>query len=306
MSLSNSLGLLGRKVGMMRLFTDDGDAVPVTVVDVSNNRVTQVKTQENDGYVALQVTFGSRKASRVTKPQAGHLAKAGVEAGEIIQEFRVTADTAGKYAAGATVPVQRRVRRGPEGRRAGHDHRQGLRRHHQAPPLESQRASHGNSRSHNVPGSIGMAQDPGRVFPGKRMTGHLGDDTVTTQNLDVFRIDEARQLLLIKGAVPGSKGGFVTVRPAVKEPSRSQPADAEGSEVMQLELLNEQGQAASKFDAPETVFGREYNEDLVHQIVVAFQANARQGTRAQKDREQVKHSTKKPFSKRARAAPAPV
>jgi large subunit ribosomal protein L3 len=105
MSLSNSLGLLGRKVGMMRLFTDDGDAVPVTVVDVSNNRVTQVKTQENDGYVALQVTFGSRKASRVTKPQAGHLAKAGVEAGEIIQEFRVTADTAAQYAAGATVPV---------------------------------------------------------------------------------------------------------------------------------------------------------------------------------------------------------
>jgi large subunit ribosomal protein L3 len=105
MSLSNSLGLLGRKVGMMRLFTDDGDAVPVTVVDVSNNRVTQVKTQENDGYVALQVTFGSRKASRVTKPEAGHLAKAGVEAGEIIQEFRVTADTAGKYAAGAAVPV---------------------------------------------------------------------------------------------------------------------------------------------------------------------------------------------------------
>jgi large subunit ribosomal protein L3 len=132
MSLSNSLGLLGRKVGMMRLFTDDGDAVPVTVVDVSNNRVTQVKTQENDGYVALQVTFGARKASRVTKPQAGHLAKAGVQAGEIIQEFRVTADTAAKYAAGATVPVRRSVCCGPEGGRAGHDHRQGLRRHDQA------------------------------------------------------------------------------------------------------------------------------------------------------------------------------
>jgi large subunit ribosomal protein L3 len=162
MSLSNSLGLLGRKVGMMRLFTDDGDAVPVTVVDVSNNRVTQVKTQENDGYVALQVTFGSRKASRVTKPQAGHLAKAGVEAGEIIQEFRVTADTAAKYA-GCTAAGGRRVCRGPEGGRAGHDDRQGLRRHDQAPQHVSQRASHGNSRSHNVPGSIGMAQDPGRV-----------------------------------------------------------------------------------------------------------------------------------------------
>src|SRR3989344_217196 len=156
----------------MRLFNDDGDAVPVTVVDVSNNRVTQVKTQENDGYVALQVTFGSRKASRVTKPEAGHPAKAGVEAGDI-------------------------------------------KRHN----MSSQRASHGNSRAHNVPGSIGMAQDPGRVFPGKRMTGHLGDVTKTTQNLDVIRIDEARQLLLIKGAIPGSKGGFVTVRPAVKAKS---------------------------------------------------------------------------------------
>ena len=216
MSLSNSLGLLGRKVGMMRLFTNEGDAVPVTVVDVSNNRVTQIKTQENDGYVALQVTFGSRKASRVTKPAAGHLAKAGVEAGEIIQEFRVTPDVAGKYAAGATVPaadvfaVGQRV--DVQGTTIGKGFAGTIKRHH----MKSQRATHGNSRSHNVPGSIGMAQDPGRVFPGKRMTGHLGDDTVTTQNLDVFRIDEARQLLLIRGAVPGSKGGFVTVRPAVK------------------------------------------------------------------------------------------
>ena len=136
MSLSNSLGLLGRKVGMMRLFTDDGDAVPVTVVDVSNNRVTQVKTQENDGYVALQVTFGARKASRVTKPQAGHLAKAGVEAGEIIQEFRVDRRYR-RPAQGRRRDCRRqRVRRGPEGRRAGHLDRQGLRRHHQAPQLQ--------------------------------------------------------------------------------------------------------------------------------------------------------------------------
>ncbi len=216
MSLSNSLGLLGRKVGMMRLFTDDGDAVPVTVVDVSNNRVTQIKTQENDGYVALQVTFGSRKASRVTKPAAGHLAKAGVEAGEIIREFRVTADTAAQYKAGAVVAATAVFAVGQkvdvQGTTIGKGFTGTIRRHH----FKSQRASHGNSRSHNVPGSISMAQDPGRVFPGKRMSGHLGDDTVTTQNLDVFRIDEARQLLLIKGAVPGSKGGFVTVRPAIK------------------------------------------------------------------------------------------
>ena len=216
MSQSNSLGLLGRKVGMMRLFTDDGDAVPVTVVDVSNNRVTQIKTQENDGYVALQVTFGARKASRVTKPAAGHLAKAGVEAGEIIQEFRVTSDAAAQYKpgsvvlAGAVFVVGQKV--DVQGTTIGKGFAGTIKRHH----MKSQRASHGNSRSHNVPGSIGMAQDPGRVFPGKRMTGHLGVDTVTTQNLDVIRIDEARQLLLIRGAVPGSKGGFVTVRHAIK------------------------------------------------------------------------------------------
>jgi large subunit ribosomal protein L3 len=215
MSLS-SLGLLGRKVGMMRLFTDEGDAVPVTVIDVSNNRVTQVKSQDTDGYVALQVTFGSRKASRVTKPQAGHLAKAGVEAGEIIREFRVGADIAGKYAAGATVPVQDLFAAGQlvdvQGTSIGKGFTGTIKRHN----FSSQRASHGNSRSHNVPGSISMAQDPGRVFPGKRMSGHLGDVTVTTQNLDVVRVDETRGLLMVKGAVPGAKNGFVTVVPAVK------------------------------------------------------------------------------------------
>ena len=216
MSQSNRLGLLGRKVGMMRLFTDDGDAVPVTVVDVSNNRVTQVKSQDNDGYVALQVTFGARKASRVTKPVAGHLAKAGVEAGEIIREFRVTADAAAQYQAGAVVPVTAVFAAGQkvdvQGTTIGKGFTGTIKRHH----FGSQRASHGNSRSHNVPGSISMAQDPGRVFPGKKMSGHLGVDLVTTQNLDVIRVDEARQLLLIKGAIPGSKGGFVTVHPAVK------------------------------------------------------------------------------------------
>ena len=216
MSQSNSLGLLGRKVGMMRLFTDDGDAVPVTVVDVSNNRVTQVKTQENDGYVALQVTFGARKASRVTKPQAGHLAKAGVQAGEIIQEFRVASDVAAQYPAGAVVPATAVFAVGQkvdvQGTSIGKGFAGTIKRHN----FSSQRASHGNSRSHNVPGSISMAQDPGRVFPGKKMTGHMGDETVTVQNLDVVRIDEARQLLLVRGAVPGSDGGFVTVRPAIK------------------------------------------------------------------------------------------
>ncbi len=215
MSLSNSLGLLGRKVGMMRLFNEDGDAVPVTVLDVSNNRVAQVKTQANDGYDALQVAFGKRRASRVTKPEAGHLAKAGVEAGEILKEFRVTAEVAAQYQAGATVPASlfaagQKV--DVQGTSIGKGFAGTIKRHN----FSSQRASHGNSRSHNVPGSISMAQDPGRVFPGKKMTGHMGDETVTVQNLDVVRIDEARQLLLVRGAVPGSDGGFVTVRPAIK------------------------------------------------------------------------------------------
>ena len=201
---------------MTRIFAEDGASIPVTVLDVSNNRVTQIKTQDNDGYVALQVTFGSRKASRVTKPVAGHLAKAGVEAGEIIREFRVTADAAAQYQAGGVVQVSSLFAVGQkvdvQGTTIGKGYAGTIKRHH----MSSQRASHGNSRSHNVPGSIGMAQDPGRVFPGKRMTGHLGVDLVTTQNLDVVRVDETRQLLLIKGAIPGSKGGFVTVHPAVK------------------------------------------------------------------------------------------
>ena len=212
---SNRLGLLGRKVGMMRIFTGDGDAIPVTVLDVSNNRVTQVKTVATDGYDALQVAFGSRKASRVSKPAAGHLAKAGVEAGQVLKEFRVAADVAGQYKPGAVLPVSvfaagQKV--DVQGTSIGKGFAGTIKRHN----FSSQRASHGNSRSHNVPGSISMAQDPGRVFPGKKMTGHMGDETVTTQNLDVIRIDEARQLLLIKGAVPGSAGGFVTVLPAVK------------------------------------------------------------------------------------------
>jgi large subunit ribosomal protein L3 len=207
--------LLGRKVGMMRIFTDSGDSVPVTVLDVSNNRVTQVKTVENDGYSALQVTYGSRKASRVSKPQAGHLAKAGVEAGEILKEFRVAADVAGQYAPGAQVPVTLFAageKVDVQGTSIGKGFAGTIKRHN----FSSQRASHGNSRSHNVPGSISMAQDPGRVFPGKKMSGHLGDETVTTQNLDIVRVDEARSLLLVRGAVPGSKNGHVVVRPAVK------------------------------------------------------------------------------------------
>ena len=214
------LGLLGRKVGMMRIFTDDGDAIPVTVLDVSNNRVTQVKTAEADGYTALQVAFGERKASRVSKPEAGHLAKAGAEAGAVLKEFRVTPDVAAEYKPGAQIPVGvfavgQLV--DVQGTSIGKGFTGTIKRHN----FSSQRASHGNSRSHNVPGSISMAQDPGRVFPGKKMSGQLGNVTKTTQNLDIVRIDEARQLLLVRGAVPGAKNGHVVVRPAVKAPAKS-------------------------------------------------------------------------------------
>ena len=227
MSLSNRLGLLGRKVGMMRIFTDDGDAVPVTVLDVSNNRVTQVKTEEADGYSALQVTFGARKASRVNKPEAGHLAKAGVEAGTVLREFRVSAEVAAGYKPGAQIPVGvfavgQTV--DVQGTSIGKGFTGTIKRHN----FSSQRASHGNSRSHNVPGSISMAQDPGRVFPGKKMSGHLGDVTKTVQNLDIVRIDEARQLLLVRGAVPGAKNGHVVVSPAVKAKAAS--ASSQGAQ----------------------------------------------------------------------------
>jgi large subunit ribosomal protein L3 len=215
MSLSNRLGLLGRKVGMMRIFTDDGDAVPVTVIDVSNNRVTQVKSVDTDGYTGVQVAFGTRKASRVIKPAAGHLAKAGVEAGTILKEFRVTPEVAAEYKPGTVVPVSL-FEVGQlvdvQGTSIGKGFMGTIKRHN----FSSQRASHGNSRSHNVPGSISMAQDPGRVFPGKRMSGHQGDVTVTVQNLDIVRVDAERSLLLVRGAIPGSKNGHVVVRHAVK------------------------------------------------------------------------------------------
>ena len=210
-----SLGLVGRKVGMTRIFTDDGDSIPVTVLEVGDNRVTQINTDETDGYTAVQVTFGTRRASRVTKPLAGHLAKAGVEAGEVIKEFRVDAARAAEFQPGANISVdlfEVGQKIDVQGVTIGKGYAGTIKRYH----FSSGRASHGNSRSHNVPGSIGMAQDPGRVFPGKRMTGHMGDVTRTVQNLEIAKIDAERKLLLVKGAIPGAKGGQVIVTPAVK------------------------------------------------------------------------------------------
>jgi large subunit ribosomal protein L3 len=210
-----SLGLVGRKVGMMRIFKDDGTSVPVTVLDCSGNRVAQIKSKDNDGYVAVQVAFGKRRATRVTKAMAGHFAKAGVEAGSELREFRVDAAAAGELKVGSELKVdmfQAGMKVDVQGTTLGKGFSGVIKRHH----FSSNRASHGNSISHNSPGSIGMAQDPGRVFPGKRMSGHLGNVTRTVQLLEVARVDAERSLIMVKGSVPGAKNGSVVLRPAVK------------------------------------------------------------------------------------------
>lgn len=213
---AHRLGLVGRKVGMTRIFTEEGESIPVTVLDVSNNRVTQVKSPEIDGYAAVQVAYGSRRASRVTKPVAGHYAKAGSEAGSILKEFRLDPAKAAEFTAGTVVAVESVFEAGQKvdvtGTTIGKGFAGTIKRHHFA----GQRNSHGNSLSHRSPGSTGMAQDPGRVFPGKKMAGHLGDVTRTVQNLDIVRVDAERGLLLVRGAVPGHKNSDIVVRPAIK------------------------------------------------------------------------------------------
>jgi large subunit ribosomal protein L3 len=214
-----SLGLLGRKIGMTRVFNDDGSAVPVTVLDVAGNRITQIKTPDTDGYAAVQVTYGKRRARRVNKAQAGHLAKAGVEAGEVLREFPVAADDLANLKVGENVSVETfAVGQFVDvtGTTKGRGFSGVIRRHN----FSSNRASHGNSLSHNTPGSISMAQDPGRVFPGKRMAGQYGNVTRTVQTLAVVRVDATRGLLLVKGAVPGADGGHIVVRPAVRAPAK--------------------------------------------------------------------------------------
>src|SRR5258705_13974341 len=215
-----SLGLLGRKIGMTRVFTDEGDSIPVSVVDVSNNRVTQIKTPEADGYTSVQVAYGKRRARRVNKAAAGHFAKAAVEAGSVLKEFRVTLEQIASLKVGGTIGVDvfkvgQKV--DVAGTTIGKGYAGVIKRHH----FSSNRASHGNSVSHNKPGSISMAQDPGRVFPGKKMPGHLGAANRTVQNLEIVRIDAERQLLLIRGGVPGSPGGDLTVSPTKRAPRAS-------------------------------------------------------------------------------------
>lgn len=210
-----TIGLVGRKVGMTRIFTDDGSTLPVTVLDVSDNRIAQIKTPEKDGYGAVQIAFGKRRASRVGKPLAGHLAKAAIEAGHLLKEFRADAKELAALKVGGKIGVDlfkvgQKV--DVQGVTIGKGFAGVIKRHH----FSSNRATHGNSISHNRPGSTGQNQDPGRVFPGKRMAGHLGNVTRTVPNLVVVRVDAERQLLLVRGSVPGSKGRDVVVRPAAK------------------------------------------------------------------------------------------
>ncbi|WP_038369351.1 50S ribosomal protein L3 [Brackiella oedipodis] len=213
---AHRLGLVGRKVGMMRIFTEEGDSIPVTVLDVSNNRVTQIKSVETDGYAAVQVAYGERRASRVTKPQAGHYAKAGTEAGSILKEFRLDPAKLAELSAGSVVAVESVFEAGQkvdvQGTTQGKGYAGTIKRHN----FGAQRKTHGNSVSHRAPGSTGQAQDPGRVLKGKRMAGHMGDATRTVQNLDIVRVDAERGLLMVKGAVPGHKNGHIVVWPAIK------------------------------------------------------------------------------------------
>ena len=210
-----TLGLVGRKVGMTRVFDEQGASVPVTVLEMTPNRVTQLKSKDTDGYTAVQVTFGQKKANRVNKAEAGHFAKAGVEAGRGLVEFAVSAEKLAELQAGGEVTVAL-FEAGQlvdiTGTSKGKGFSGTIKRHN----FDSQRTSHGNSRSHRVPGSIGMAQDPGRVFPGQRMAGQYGNTRSTVQNLQIVRIDVERNLLLIKGAVPGAVNSDVIVRPSVK------------------------------------------------------------------------------------------
>ncbi|MEF1337915.1 50S ribosomal protein L3 [Vibrio rotiferianus] len=207
------MGLIGRKVGMTRVFTEDGVSIPVTVVEVEANRVSQVKTLETDGYAAIQVTAGSKKANRVNKAEAGHFAKAGVEAGRGLWEFRL--ENGEEFAVGAELTVElfnETKKVDVTGTSKGKGFQGAVKRWN----FRTQDMTHGNSLSHRAPGSIGQCQTPGRVFKGKKMAGHMGAERVTTQNLEIVRVDAERNLLLIKGAVPGSTGGNVIVKPAVK------------------------------------------------------------------------------------------
>jgi large subunit ribosomal protein L3 len=243
-----TIGLVGRKVGMTRIFTDEGGTLPVTVLDVSDNRITQIKTAEKDGYAAVQVAFGKRRASRVNKAIAGQLAKAAVEAGHMLKEFRAKPDELANLKVGGKIGVEifkvgQKV--DVQGVTIGKGFAGVIKRHH----FSSNRASHGNSISHNKPGSTGQNQSPSRVFPGKRMAGHLGDVQRTILNLEVVRVDAERQLLLVKGSVPGSSGRDVVVRPAIKLAKPKGPSGKPAPKAAEPKAAKSEAKPAAKPDA---------------------------------------------------------
>lgn len=212
-------GLVGKKIGMSRVFAESGQSIPVTILDVSDNRVVQIKNSKTDGYAAVQVTYGSQKANRITKAESGHFARAGVEAGIAVQEFRVDEATLKMLDLGQKIDISSfeiGEKVDVTGVTIGKGFAGTIKRHH----FSSNRASHGNSKAHRKAGSIGMAQDPGRVFPGKKMSGRLGGQKNTTQNLEIARLDNERSLIYIKGAVSGAKGGIVVIKPGVKQQNK--------------------------------------------------------------------------------------
>jgi LSU ribosomal protein L3P len=285
-----SLGLVGRKAGMTRVFTEDGKSIPVTLIEATPNRITQIKTPETDGYSAVQVVVGTRRASLITKPVAGHLAKAKVEAGRGLWELRVEADKLGDFTVGGEIKadifeVGQIV--DVQGVTKGKGFQGTIRRWN----FRMGDATHGNSLSHRAPGSLGQRQTPGRVFPGKKMSGHMGAVQQSTQNLEVVRVDAERGLIAVRGAVPGAPGGDVIVRPASKGLRRT---------TMELAITG----SANKLSVSDDVFGREFSEDLVHQVVVAYRNAGRAGTKAQKDA--APKSTAPPRSPRSRRVAVPV
>jgi len=291
-----SLGLIGQKIGMTRVFQEDGRSVPVTVVEVSPNRVTQVKTVETDGYEAVQVATGERRANRVSKALAGHYAKAKVAPGTRLAEFRVSAESVELPAApvvegeegdaqqstglqvGSEIPVnlfEAGQKVDVQGTSIGKGFAGGIKRW----GFGGLRATHGVSISHRSLGSTGQCQDPGKVFKGKKMGGHMGARKRTQQGLEVVRVDAERNVILVKGSVPGSKGGSVIIKPSVK-----------AKKIMELKQIN-----GSALKVSDDVFGADYNEALIHQALVAYQAGARQGTRGQKNRSAVSGGGAKPW-----------
>jgi len=210
------VGLIGKKIGMTRIFTESGSSTPVTVLDVSNNRIVQIKTKSTDGYSAIQVAQGNCGKNRISKSMSGHFSKAGVEAGKFIKEFKVHDEITNILQLGGEINLEAfevGAKVDISGTTIGKGYAGTIKKHN----FSSNRASHGNSRSHNVPGSIGMAQDPGRVFPGKKMTGRLGGVRCTVQNLEIVRVDKDRGLIFIKGSIPGAKGNGIIIRPGVKQ-----------------------------------------------------------------------------------------